>query len=380
MIDGPEYGTLPRMKSMKASRSCPKCEATLEHDAQVCESCDQEFCPDCLTPIDSDAVMCHACGAEFDVVCPSCDAQIDPAAERCPACGYLFSESTSAEVISGRAMTTQATLTEAGMRGELNLEEQTDAVCPSCGVGVIKLDGYCNSCGTPYCPTCALAVDDDDEVCPHCGVAIFFDCPQCGFELTTGTDLCPECHALFYMICPSCNQEVDPLAEICANCHQSLEIRQRETARVIHTVVVADRLVRGFACTSCGEQFDSRTGICPNCSLKVCVNCQLVLEEEEDFCPRCRPDLIGSTLPAADQIEEDSSPQTRCPTCGQPVERESDACAYCGQLLCPNCAAAVGEDDFECGNCGATFELACPACDTVVTVEDTVCPSCGLTL
>lgn len=363
---------------MTLTRTCPTCEAALAADSQYCDQCDQEFCPDCLVPIASDATACPACGAEFDVLCPACDAAVDPAATRCPACGYAFTE--AAEVISGRAMAAQATLTEAGLRGELEQEELTDAECPACGAGIVKVDGFCSACGTPYCPSCAREIGDDDETCPHCSLAIFFDCPLCGFELTTGTDLCPECHALFYMICPNCDQPVEPLEERCASCHAELTIVQRQTGRVIHTVVVGDRLVRMFACTRCGEQFDSRTGVCPACALTLCVNCLLILEEGEEICPRCRPDLLGSALSEAENDSEKAVFPANCPTCRKTIAPHSDQCPHCEQLLCPDCGAAVAETDETCAACGAVFELVCPACDALVTAEDEICPACGLAI
>ncbi len=360
-------------------KSCPTCGSTLASGAESCGGCGQAFCPACFAPIDDDAAGCAACGAEFAVVCPQCDEEIAPDTDLCPHCGYVFDGAVQ-EAFSSRAALTVATLTQAGMSGELG-EEEPDGICPACGEPVFLADGSCAACEALFCPECAGEIDESDESCPHCGLLLIFDCPLCGFELTAGSDLCPACGALFYLHCPACAAEVALLAEACDQCGTELVIEQRESSRVVQTLVVGDRLVRVFACGRCGTQFDSSRPDCPTCGQRVCQNCQLILVEGEEFCPRCRPD-IAARLTAVHQLSAGGAAdkQASCPACGAAVAAGDDLCAACGQLLCPACLQTVDEADLVCPHCGAEFELLCPNCQEAVEAADERCPRCGAAL
>lgn len=69
-----------------------------------------------------------------------------------------------------------------------------------------------------------------------------------------------------------------------------------------------------------------------------------------------------------------------CPACERPVPQGEDICPLCEQLLCPECGAALDEDDFFCPRCGIEFALVCDACGSEVDAGDTVCPNCGSAL
>jgi predicted amidophosphoribosyltransferase len=46
-------------------------------------------------------------------------------------------------------------------------------------------------------------------------------------------------------------------------------------------------------------------------------------------------------------------------------------------LFCPECFAAVDEDDPFCKQCGVEFEFECPHCGQAVGALDEICVSCG---
>jgi RNA polymerase subunit RPABC4/transcription elongation factor Spt4 len=58
----------------------------------------------------------------------------------------------------------------------------------------------------------------------------------------------------------------------------------------------------------------------------------------------------------------------------EPLDEE---CPQCGQLLCPECQAAIAEDDTACPTCKVEFEYACPQCEASISADAETCPNCG---
>jgi predicted amidophosphoribosyltransferase len=298
-------------------------------------------------------MFCARCDVEFTIYCTACDKEVDPDAVICPHCGEVLEE----EVVD----TTTALSTDSVPAPELEEKEAFTGQCPVCETPLFIEDGFCPECGTTLCGRCGQQVDEDDEICPHCQTPLFFECPSCQFELTAGTDICPNCNTLFPAFCSRCHTSLLPGMSECPDCKTAVHTSQRQTARVLHTIMVEKGLVRVVACTDCGTHFNPVDGGCPTCGYRVCPACQISLEADEKFCPRCGVGVVAAV----------------CPACHNPIPSNSDECPHCQQLLCPACQAAVAEDDLVCPQCGAEFELVCPVCETAVSSDAVVCPACG---
>ena len=267
--------------------SCTNCQSEFEFEGTegFCPECEQGHCPECHTAVADDAPACLQCGAQFELFCPQCEAVITADDTQCASCGLVFTETTT--LISTRAVNARSTLTQAALDGTLEDTEPETAECPSCQEIVYVEEGYCEECEATFCPSCIKVIEEDDATCPHCQTLLYFDCPACSFELAAGTDTCPNCNVLFPSHCPSCATEVAPTDDDCPACGEEIPLEERISARVVHTLVVSNQLVRVFACGTCGTHFDSRSGACGKCGEKVCNNCQLVLWDAEQACPKC---------------------------------------------------------------------------------------------
>jgi RNA polymerase subunit RPABC4/transcription elongation factor Spt4 len=89
------------------------------------------------------------------------------------------------------------------------------------------------------------------------------------------------------------------------------------------------------------------------------------------ICPRCGTADLDET---AVRIEI----KPLCPNCQKVIAKGMEECPHCRQLLCPECLAAVGEEDTVCPACGVEFELFCPECERPISATAERCPSCGL--
>jgi predicted amidophosphoribosyltransferase len=199
-------------------------------------------------------------------------------------------------------------------------------------------------------------------------VALYFDCPLCSFELTAETVICPNCNALFPKHCPYCQADLQAGQDRCPSCKREVAILQRQSARVVQTMLAGDRLVRIAACPTCGSNFDAARGHCPNCDAKICPECQIILLADEKSCPRCG---------TAETTETEGMTET-CPKCRQPILQGTYECPHCHQLLCPVCSAAVSEEAPGCSVCGTEFELICPNCEETISQTAEKCPHCNL--
>ena len=50
------------------------------------------------------------------------------------------------------------------------------------------------------------------------------------------------------------------------------------------------------------------------------------------------------------------------------------------EARCPECGAAMSEDDITCPECGAEFGFYCPECDEELPADAEICPHCGAEL
>jgi predicted amidophosphoribosyltransferase len=337
---------------------CPVCGIVLDPESGACPQCDKFFCPDCAEPLAEDADRCGRCGAEFASYCSECGLEVPASAAKCPHCQALLEEenlSDSADEQNGPV--------------EWDMMVQSTANCPSCGAEMFLEDGFCSECGLSICPGCGQIVEDEDEICPHCHRALFTKCPLCDFELVAGSDQCPNCNALIPNFCIQCHAELSPGDLQCAQCAAPVRVLRRGTARVIHSLTIGEQIVQVAACPGCGGQLHVHEGRCSACGYRICPTCQIVLEPDELICPRCGPHE-AHIIQTADQLRT-------CVSCGHTLQAAAEECDVCRQLYCPECLAAVGDDDLVCGACGAEFELECPDCGEVVGAGDLVCANCG---
>lgn len=344
--------------------SCPTCKSSLDQGIDECPTCGQLFCPACSYVIDESTTSCPNCFTEFAFFCPGCDGEVNAKTSVCEHCGMVLeSESVT--------LPTSSNLAPIVISGAV--ADSDTGFCPVCHSAVYAEDGFCNECGQTFCAVCGHPTNDVDERCPGCGVWLFFDCPSCGFELASGTGICPNCGALFPQFCPSCAAAVNHGDTRCASCNTILSVHQRTSARTVQSFVIGQRLVQLVACPSCGKNFDPMTvenpGSCSKCGLRLCIQCHIILDDGEQYCPRCGLVEITPTI---------MNFQAHCPACHYPISSDQTECDHCHQQLCPACRTAVSEDDVRCPECNAEFELYCPACNNQVTIEDRRCPDCGL--
>lgn len=335
---------------------CPTCKHALDQEMETCPSCGQAFCPECSAAIAEDANSCQSCGAEFALFCSACEQEISLDDLVCPHCLASLEEP-------------EAKTATAKEEIDLDLPPRFSGECPSCATPLFLEDGFCNQCGTTFCTTCGKEVDEEDEVCPHCRTPLFFNCPLCDFELTSGTDQCPNCNALIPSYCTNCKVPLQAGAENCSRCTAPILVTRRKTARVIHSFIVGEKVVQVAACPGCGQQLHISDGNCSSCDYRFCPQCQISLEKNEEICPRCGPHRT--------QYVQTQQQSLACPNCGSPLQPLDEQCPDCGQLFCPECQAAISEDDTICPQCRAEFEYACPQCDASITADADTCPQCG---
>ena len=334
---------------------CPTCQHSLIEYAGPCPNCGQAFCPECNHPLADEANACEKCGAEFGLFCSECEQEVDDNALFCPHCGASLIEDDEDE---SKIAEVDPVLTPT-----------FSGKCPTCGSELFLEDGFCSECGTTFCTSCVKAVDEDDEICPHCNLALYFDCPLCNFELTTGTDQCPNCDALIPSYCTNCHAPLKAGANVCSQCQSPVNVRRRKSARIIHSLMLGDSVVQVASCPECGEQLLLGDGACSSCGYRFCSQCQISLGENEEICPRCGPHQ-ATTIQLAQTANS-------CPSCDKPLQPLDEQCPYCGQLLCPECQAAIGEEDAFCPQCNTEFEFLCPQCDADVSADAEECPNCG---
>lgn len=331
---------------------CPNCQKAIEDHLVDCPHCKMGFCPSCKSSVGSDAAVCGVCGLEFAAHCSRCGHEVKPQANLCSYCGAILDE------------------TERDWRNVSDGERDYDRSCPTCATPLDQNDSFCPVCGQTFCGRCAEPVDEEARTCSHCGTLLFFECPLCQFELTVGTELCPNCGALFPLFCTKCRAPLPPDANQCPECQTAVRISERTNARVIHTLINDSMLVHIVACPACGSQFDPAEGPCSVCNYPVCPNCHVNLEDGEVACPRC-----GQGIPA---FGATAATLGACPQCERTIPLGCDECPRCGQTVCPECLAAIAEDDVVCARCGAEFEFACPRCQAHVDSEASSCPACDL--
>ena len=301
-------------------------------------------------------LACATCGAEFGLFCSACEQEVNPEATICPHCGAA---------LSGSNVETDTELQEI----DLTLPPNFNGHCPDCGTALFLEDGFCNQCGAMFCTSCGKEIGDDDEICPQCGTTLFFNCPLCSFELTAGTDQCPNCDALIPSYCTYCRAPLQADAETCSKCATQVHVSRRKSARIIHSLMVGEKVVQIASCPGCGHQMHVKDGACSSCGYRFCPQCQISLEKDEGFCPRCGPHK-ATILPAPQHTRH-------CPNCGKPLQPFEDECPHCEHLFCPECEAALSDEDIICPQCGTEFEFECPQCEVTVSAKAEICPSCG---
>lgn len=356
---------------------CEYCDKEVAFDATICPHCDgvleeddedemESVCPDCgVSLTENDIEACPSCGVEFAILCTFCNEEITIDTAICPHCGGILEGEGSATAVSYKSRPLAADSEEE--------EEAYTGKCPACAEPLYVEDGFCSSCGITFCINCVHETDEEDDVCRNCGMELYFDCPLCDFELTAGTEFCANCNALFPQFCTNCQESFPVGTTECPKCKTAVSIIKRRSARIIHTLLVEKVLVRMVACPECGQQYTPiNDGACPRCDNLICASCQINLVDGERICPRCGFDTETKLAVSP------PSNMTHCPSCQKEIEKGSDECLHCEQLLCPECGTAVSEEDDQCPACGVEFELLCPECETAVSASATHCPNCNL--
>lgn len=143
---GQQFGGLASNISTAATKTCPKCNATIDKSARFCNhcGCDTEAAPK----------------QEASIKCSSCGASLTTASKFCMECGKRYNPCAKCAA---------------------DLPEGAN-VCPSCGSAVPK-----------PCPSCGKLLPADSKFCPECGHSMIRRCPNCGKQVENGTKFCPEC-------------------------------------------------------------------------------------------------------------------------------------------------------------------------------------------
>lgn len=156
---------------------------------------------------------------------------------------------------------------------------------------------------------------------------------------------------------------------MCSRCNSPVHVSQRKSARIIHSLMVGEKVVQVAGCPECGQKLHLSNGTCSSCGYRFCPQCQISLQKNESICPRCGPHQA--------QYIKVPQLQKRCPNCDNLLEPLDEECPHCEQLLCPECQAAITEDDAACPQCKAEFDYLCPQCDASVHADAEICPNCG---
>ena len=143
---GQQFGGLASNINTAATKTCPKCNATIDKAARFCNHCG----------CDTEA----ATKKEASIKCASCGAALTTASKFCMECGKRYNPCSkcAADIPEGAN------------------------VCPSCGSAVPK-----------PCPSCGKLLPADSKFCPECGHSMIKRCPNCDKQVENGTKFCPEC-------------------------------------------------------------------------------------------------------------------------------------------------------------------------------------------
>lgn len=142
---GHQFSNLTQTINTAETKTCPKCNATIDKTSRFCNRCGF----DTESSGKTTSIKCSACGAALTTdskFCMTCGKRYNP----CSKCG--------ADIPDGAS------------------------VCPSCGSAIPK-----------PCPNCGKILPADSKFCPECGTPLVKRCPSCGKQVDNGTKFCPEC-------------------------------------------------------------------------------------------------------------------------------------------------------------------------------------------
>ena len=142
---GHQFSNLTQTINTAETKTCPKCNATIDKTSRFCNRCGFDTESSGKTA----SIKCSACGAALTTdskFCMTCGKRYNP----CAKCG--------ADIPDGAS------------------------VCPSCGSAIPK-----------PCPNCGKILPADSKFCPECGTPLVKRCPSCGKQVDNGTRFCPEC-------------------------------------------------------------------------------------------------------------------------------------------------------------------------------------------
>lgn len=142
---GHQFSNLTQTINTAETKTCPKCNATIDKTSRFCNRCGFDTESSGKTA----SIKCSACGAALTTdskFCMTCGKRYNP----CAKCG--------ADIPDGAS------------------------VCPSCGSAIPK-----------PCPNCGKILPADSKFCPECGTPLVKRCPSCGKQVDNGTKFCPEC-------------------------------------------------------------------------------------------------------------------------------------------------------------------------------------------
>ena len=142
---GHQFSNLTQTINTAETKTCPKCNATIDKTSRFCNRCGFDTESSGKTA----SIKCSACGAALTTdskFCMTCGKRYNP----CSKCG--------ADVPDGAS------------------------VCPSCGSALPK-----------PCPNCGKILPPDSKFCPECGTPLTKRCSGCGKQVDNGTRFCPEC-------------------------------------------------------------------------------------------------------------------------------------------------------------------------------------------
>lgn len=143
---GQQFGGLAQGIVTSETKTCPKCNSTLEKNSRFCNRCgyDTEAKAE-----QKSVIKCAACGAE-----------LKEDSKFCMECGKKYNPCTKCKA---------------------DIPEDISA-CPTCGNAIPK---PCSNCGN--------LLPAESKFCPECGYSMIKKCPSCGKQIENGTKFCPEC-------------------------------------------------------------------------------------------------------------------------------------------------------------------------------------------
>ena len=157
------------------------------------------------------------------------------------------------------------------------------------------------------------------------------------------------------VFCPNCNAEISKDSLFCSVCGAKVNENH------------SDRMPTGKRCHRCGESVREGQEYCTNCGARLAEPEQGVYYNAEREQSSESPYEKSSEDYGVEKRVEQSTEERLCPNCGAALGEDEKFCVYCGTLLertsgqtdekrmqrqCPTCGAELEEGQRFCTECG----------------------------